>query len=202
MDGVHLRKLANAGASSFAAIFTALGGGFCAWANHGAMLGLECNSHLRKRANTVVHITVWFINPENDQPEEVLFYPEEFSEIKDHEFFDEETTEIMKSSPKGITDLSVLGDLSMQIEAIGEAAVEAWIESHQGYNGENLEGLYLGTYDSVEEYARELVEQQGGYIPADLEAYIEWESYARDTVTFGDYDVMNDDDWGVYIFKS
>lgn len=148
-----------------------------------------------------MHITVRFVNPGDGQVEEATYTSEEFIEIKYHDLFDEETSEIIDSSPGGITDLSLLDNLSSQIDEIGEGPVEAWIENQHGYTGEDIAGLYLGKYDSVEDYARRLAEEQWN-VPEELGEYIDWEAYANDTVSLGDYDVLPAEKWMVYIFAS
>lgn len=143
-------------------------------------------------------VRVRFINPETDEVEIRTYEPADFDEIQYHDLFDDDTAEIIGSSPSGIDDLGSLDDLSRYVDAIGESAVEAWIANHHGYNGEDLENVYYGEYSSLADFGRDVADNQG-IIPEEFDIYIDWDAYGDDLRQ--EFEVLDDvSTGGVYVF--
>lgn len=82
-----------------------------------------------------------------------------------------------------------------------------WLH-HNGYSLENgsyerFRNNYQGSYDSLEDYAREIIEEQGilDSAPEELARYFDYKAYARDLKMDGYYE-LTDPEYITHIFSS
>ncbi len=68
---------------------------------------------------------------------------------------------------------------------------------------EDFRDAFMGEWDSLEDYARELLDESGALnaIPENLRAYFDFESYARDLRLSGDVFTVPNGAGGVFVFN-
>jgi antirestriction protein len=113
-----------------------------------------------------------------------------------------------------VNEYDDLGMVSAVARGIAEhgAAFAAWAELHDGEASmlDQFEDAYLGEYDSIEDWARTVLDETGleetlsKGLPASLVAYvrIDYEAWARDAVLGGDVHAEDKPGGGIWLFSA
>ena len=93
-----------------------------------------------------------------------------------------------------------------EVEDYEREAFLAWAANegtHSAVEVEDFRDAYAGEWDSLEDYARELLDDSGqlNAIPDNLRAYFDYESYARDLRLSGDVFTVSNGAGGVFVFN-
>ena len=108
-----------------------------------------------------------------------------------------------------ISDTLAAGELGLfqrLVEDYEREAFLAWAANegtHSAVEVEDFRDAYAGEWDSLEDYARELLDDSGqlNAIPDNLRAYFDYESYARDLRLSGDVFTVSNGAGGVFVFN-